>query len=364
MRAGIITAPYSAEVQEVETPVISLGLEHTYRTQQAQMNAPAIRNGYALVAIKACGICTWEQRVYRGTKPTYPFHGGHEMTGVIEQIVDSDSTDLEVGDLVAVARLARCGHCDLCRRGLDNLCQVDRRNEECKPKSHQGPGGFADYVVSPIYQLVRLNAESVSSQEATFTEPVSCVIRSIHRAKLSIGDTIGVFGAGTMGLLHLTVAKAIGLRVVAIDSSAQNRKKALSLGADYTLDANSEGIIQEMDWLTSRQGVDAVFVVRGRERELRLAVKCVRRGGSIVVFASYSPPLVAVLDINSIHSKEVTLVGTTGQSLADFAEAAKLISNRNVNVQSLVSEVYDLDRFSDALRKAILPDTNRVVVVP
>jgi hypothetical protein len=92
------------------------------------------------VRIEACGLCTWEQRVYRGVKPTYPFWGGHEVTGVVDECSPGLISDVKPGDRVALALLRRCGACELCRRGLDNHCVYAR--PEVSDQLPPGPRGL------------------------------------------------------------------------------------------------------------------------------------------------------------------------------------------------------------------------------
>jgi len=163
-------------------------------------------------------------------------------------------------------------------------------------------------------------------------------------------------------LLHVLVAKAAGFHTIVMDSIVETQSRASAFGADLALDVEAKNNTQEIAELTDNMGVDAAVIIRGREHELKVAIECVRRGGTIVLFASYAPSLIASVDINSLHSKEISLVGTTGQSLRDFAEAARLISNRVIDVQGLISKEYSLDKIRHALDRAISPDTFRVIV--
>jgi len=106
MRTAVLTAPGFFETWEIPVP------------------QPA--DSQVLVKVEACAICTWEQRMYRGTdRDAYPFRGGHEVAGVVVAKGSSARCVAEVGDQVAVAAIVRCGACYYCRRGQDNLCLND-----------------------------------------------------------------------------------------------------------------------------------------------------------------------------------------------------------------------------------------------
>jgi len=111
----------------------------------ASVAEPAVAPGEVLVEIKAVGLCTLEQRVFRGARSEYPFLGGHEVGGVV---VQSSSSHLLAEPVVAVSTFPRCGSCELCQSGMDNLCgyRTRRAPESLEP---WGPGGLADYISAP-----------------------------------------------------------------------------------------------------------------------------------------------------------------------------------------------------------------------
>ena len=100
---------------------------------------PALRPDRVRVRVRACALCTWEQRVFSGIDThAFPFVGGHEFAGHVEEIgPEVQIPGLQVGDLVAVAALKRCGQCPSCRRGLDNLCD---NNSSGRQPGRSGPG--------------------------------------------------------------------------------------------------------------------------------------------------------------------------------------------------------------------------------
>src|SRR5262245_40726643 len=90
------------------------------KLEVANVPRPVPKRGEALVEVRVCGICTWEQRVYRGTRKDYPLLGGHEISGVVQEA--NECASLRMGDKVAVSRVPRCGACIYCKVGQDNLC--------------------------------------------------------------------------------------------------------------------------------------------------------------------------------------------------------------------------------------------------
>jgi L-iditol 2-dehydrogenase len=161
-----------------------------------KFEVPAPSEPWALVRVEACGLCTWEQRVYRGAKPTYPFWGGHEVCGIVEEISGARTTGVGVGDRVAIALMRRCGHCEYCRRGQDNHCSYVR--PEGPDGLPAGPRGLSEVIVVPMYKLFRLS-RGVTPEDGALVEPVACALRSIDMARRNLaGAFTVVLGARKM----------------------------------------------------------------------------------------------------------------------------------------------------------------------
>ena len=88
---------------------------------------------------------------------------------------------------------------------------------------------------------------------------MACVLNSINRTHLSFGDDVLVIGGGTMGLLHVMLAKLRGVRVILSEPDEKRRQKALSLGADLALDPFTCDIVEEIMKITDGVGANAVF---------------------------------------------------------------------------------------------------------
>src|SRR5262249_32321561 len=111
----------------------------------------ALAPGEALVRIKACGLCTMEQRLWTGAQTDYPIAAGHETAGVVEAAHAEQVVAAEPGQRVAIAFLDRCLQCDACRRGETHLCTGKLRGR--RPGQLRRIGGLADYAVVPAWKL-------------------------------------------------------------------------------------------------------------------------------------------------------------------------------------------------------------------
>ena len=115
-----------------------------------------------LVKVKFCGICTLEQRLYKGDmKIYYPIVPGHEASGLVEEIGSAVHSGLSVGDRVALDMIYRCHSCYYCRTGQSNLCE-NRFSRGLKPL-----GGFSEYVAVKASQVFSVE-DGISLEEAAF----------------------------------------------------------------------------------------------------------------------------------------------------------------------------------------------------
>lgn len=320
---------------------------------------PALRDDQILVKVKACGICTFEQRYFTGGKEQYPFNGGHEVCGVVEQVGPRAAGGIAPGDRVVVAAITRCGGCYYCRRGLDNLCQEGGDNPQ--PDTLWGPGGLSEYMVAEDYQVYKVS-DSLDFAQGTIAEPLACVLRSVEKGNVRFGDTVLITGAGIMGLLHVKVAKLRGLRVIITEVDEARKQKALALGADLVVDPSREDVVQAVRAQTGGRGVEAVFYTAGGAKAAEQGIEALCKGGTIVFYGAIYPKGPMSIDPNKIHYDEINLTGLVSTTKESFREAAQLLSQGLIDVSPFVSEEIPFAEVERAFRRAVAPDTYRVVV--
>jgi threonine dehydrogenase-like Zn-dependent dehydrogenase len=340
MKTIVFTGPEQVEIREIGLP--SLG-DHQ-----------------VLVQVKACAICTWEQRFYRGSKPEdYPFRGGHEVSGVIVAKGPQALCEAAVGDPVALAIMTRCGQCYYCRRGMDNMCENDKGGN--LPGQPWGPGGMSEYVIAEDYQVYSATPGH-DWCEIALAEPVACVARSVRRTPLSFGDTAVVQGAGIMGLLHLQLLRLRGVRVVVLEPDPARRDEALRLGAAFAFDPLAEDLAGRMRELTAGRGAEAIFFTAGGVPAIKPAVGALTKGGWLMLYGSIHPAGDLALDPNEIHYRELVVTGSFSHDKESFRESVSMLNRGLVNVSPFVSERVPFTNADYAMKRAMAKDTYRVVL--
>lgn len=310
------------------------------------------------VRVKACGICTWEQKAY--LKGRYPFIGGHEICGTVEQIGAAVKTGIQVGDTVAIASLTRCGQCYYCRSDQDNLCVFGETG--AAEGDAWGPAGFAEYVIARDYEVYRLDP-SLDPAVGTLAEPIACVLRSVEKAGVGFGDTVVVLGAGIMGMLHIKLSCLKGARVLVSEPDPGRRSKALEAGAAGAVDPFAVDLKQYVREQTEGIGAEAVLFTAGGAQAVSDALELLAQGGSLVLYGSLNPDAPIPLSPNMVHYSEIRITGASKHTRSSFRKAANLLSQGVLDVRDLISERVPFDQPEFAFERAQSPDTYRVVFV-
>ncbi len=283
MRALVYTAPLVLELQDVPEP--------------------EPRAGDVLVEVRAAGICGSELEGFRSRSPfrVPPLVMGHELAGV----------RLDTGEAVAINPLVSCLACDLCLRGLHNLCR-----ERALLGVHR-PGGFAERVAVPPRSLHAL-PEGVSFERAALAEPFANAFHALRLAQEHEPQPqrVGVIGAGMLGLAVGIVARHCGAADVAIcDPSAPRLETARRAG----LRAVADGLDGEFDVI-----VDAV----GAPATRRAASEHLRPGGTVVWLGLHDAD--AGIDALALTRAEQRVLGTFAYVDRDFRAALELVGGLDV----------------------------------
>ena len=341
MQTAVFIAPQKIELKELEKPIP--------------------KNDEVLIKVKACGVCTADRRLYSGTnKIDYPLIGGHETSGIVEEISSGCSrTELKPGDHVALDLIDRCGKCYYCRRGYENQClkRLGRRIGEVPLRA----GGFAEYITVPSKEVFKISDE-ISFEEAALAEPVSCVIHSVHKAHIRSGDTIVIIGAGPMGILHLLIAKKLGSRAIMSDIDEKRREFAKKLGADLVINPLKSDVITLVKEHTDGRGADVVFVTACNKETASQSIEMAGKVAAVIFYGASYPPTTISIDPNRLHYDEIILTGSSNRTSRDFAESVTLLNSRHISVKPLISRVFPLKDIDEGFKLKPKGSIQRVLV--
>jgi (R,R)-butanediol dehydrogenase/meso-butanediol dehydrogenase/diacetyl reductase len=300
------------------------------------------------IQVAWCGICGTDLEEYLhgplfipAEKPnpltgrTAPMVLGHEFVGVVTE-VGSAIADLKPGDHVAVDTLLHCGDCYYCRRHMVHLC------EKLAIMGLSTDGGLAEFVNAPRYMCFKY-PDTLEDAHAALAEPTSVAVRAVRRSRLAAGETVVIVGAGTVGLLTLEVAKAMGAERIMVLEPAENRRRiAAQLGAVAVIDPNADDPVLAIHALTGGLGADVVFECAGTVKTMELSPLLARKGGRVVMVGLHKAPV--NLQLFPIVTGEQEIIGSFSHVYdEDFGLAVELLSSGKITAEPLITARIKMD---------------------
>jgi L-iditol 2-dehydrogenase len=315
--------------------------------------------GEVLVRLRATAICTWEQRTYSGAQHnTFPFVGGHEIAGEVAAIGASTSTDLAIGERVALGP-SSCGRCHWCLTGQDRACKSHYAGA-VKYGAAWGPGGFAQYKAHPADGVYRVG--DTPFETAALAEPLSCALHANRLLGHRVGGDVVVLGAGVMGLMNVIAASQYGCRVIVSEVDPVRLQMAGRLGADELIDATRVDPVARVRELTEGRGAEAVIAAIGHQKANEQGLAMLSDRGRYVLFAAAHPEPEFTFAPNEMHNRETGVFGVVSKEKQDFYAATRLIRYGLVDLSPLIDIRFPLEELAAALEQAIKPGTYRVIV--
>lgn len=325
---------------------------------------PKIRDDEVLIRIKLSGICTNDVRDYHGDcNYSYPRIGGHEYCGVIEELGAAVNPErFHKGQKVVQYIIDDCKECAYCKEGNENICEAHPQSAIFhNPNGLSGYSGFAQFIAAKAHDLF-VYADDTPFEKMAFTEPLACVVNSMDRTDVQFGDDVAVIGGGTMGLLHVLLAKLRGARVILSEPQQARREKARALGCDETIDPLSCDAVAELKKLTQGRGAKFVFNTNAHPKVAMQAIEMTAPTGTVVMFSSIHPNEPVPVDVGAIHSLQKTVTGAVSPTIRSFYRAVQLIDKGIVDPTVLTEAVIDYTEFGKAIARAAQPDTYKVLL--
>ena len=320
---------------------------------------PRVGPGEILVRVKASGICGSDvMEWYR--KPKAPLVLGHEIAAEVVH-ADPSVSVVKVGDRVFVSHHVPCGSCRYCLAGHETVCDTLRT-------TNFDPGGFAEFVRVPAinvkHGVFRLPRE-ISDDDATFVEPLACVIRGQRLAGFRPGGTVLVLGSGVAGLLHIKLAKAAGAaNVIATDVVEFRKAAARKSGADVVIDGR-ENVPAKVKEANGGNLADLVVTCTGAPKAIAQGLASVDRGGTVLFFAPIDPAAKVEIPFNELWREEVTMTSSYGGSPRDIRDSIDLLREKRLVVTDLITHVLPLDQAREGFRiVAAARDSIKVILTP
>jgi len=306
---------------------------------------PIAGPGELVFRVTASGVCGSDvMEWYRLAKA--PIVLGHEVAGEVVEI-GAGLAGFAVGDRIVTTHHVPCNECRYCLAGQHPVCDTLR-------KTNFDPGGFAEFVRLPAANVARGTfaiPDQVSFEEASFVEPLACVVRGQRIAGGVVGKTVAVLGSGISGLLHILWARAHGAaRILASDIHPFRLEAARRAGADVTIDARQQDVTDRIQEENGGRGADLVIVCTAALAVVGQALHAVDRGGAILFFALFPPGMTFPFPVYELGKDGITILHSYAGPPADMRTALDAIAARRVDVASLITHRLPLAETGEAFR--------------
>jgi L-iditol 2-dehydrogenase len=302
-----------------------------------------------LVRIRSVGVCRSDVHYYVDGRigdavVTFPHILGHEPAGEVVE-VGSAVAGIRTGERVAIEPAVSCGACEYCLSGRHNICPNVRF---LATPPHQGV--FCELAAVPARATIPI-PDGISFDEAAVAEPLAIGLHAVKVARLELGESIGIFGVGTIGLCVLLAARAAGAGpIIVTDPLEYRRRKALTMGADIAIDPMSPDAEQQILSAADGRGLCATFEAAGEQQALDHTINCARPGGRALIIGIPREDRIS-FDAHPARRKELAILHVR-RSNGEASAALDLIARGAIDVSPLITHRFPLDETDTALRAA------------
>jgi len=332
-----------------------------------------------LVKIDAVAICATDLDVISHGPPALiqgglPFNKnftpGHEYMGTVVALGPSVD-EFDIGDRVTVEIHSGCGQCKRCRMGMYTSCHNYGLNYGDFDKGHRAngfttDGGFKQFAINNINTLIKV-PDDMSDEEATLVVTAGTTMYGLTElGGLIAGESLVVIGPGPIGLLGVSVAKALGAGPVILIGTRDSRLEiGKKLGADHILNIKREkDIVESVKSIVGKMGVDYVVECAGTEQALNDAIMMTNRGGKICLAAFPHDPV--KINIPHMVINNIYMFGIRGEGKSATHRAMEFMKEKRFDAKLVHTHTFDLKDLPTALKYARerIDDAIKIVIKP
>lgn len=320
-------------------------LKEPLRIEQIPIPEPG--HGQLLIKVTACGVCHSDLHAVDGDwtpPPVIPLIPGHEVAGTVAKI-GPGVTGFAAGDEVGVPWMySSCGQCEFCLAGMETICKQGEATGYTKP------GGYAEYMVAEAAYVGRLP----KGTDPYAMAPILCAgvttYRGLKRTGARPGQWVVVAGIGGLGHVAVQYARAMGLRVAAVDVADEKLQLAKSLGAEIVVNAASTDPVAAIQEMIG--GAHAAVVTAVAAKAFEQAILMLRPAGTVAYIGlpgGKSDEIRA--SISAIVNGELSVRGSNVGTRQDLNEAIAFASNGLVKAKIRTIALEEINAVLDEMRK-------------
>jgi threonine dehydrogenase-like Zn-dependent dehydrogenase len=300
-----------------------------------ELPVPEPGAGEALVRVAFVGICGTDYHIFRGDlSSSSRLMCGHEFAGTVAAL-GPDAGEWREGDRVTVDPTLNCGRCYRCLRRQANHCQ--NRGRLADPPN----GALAEYVRVPVRNIYRVESHE-TLDEASFTEPLACVVWATERLRIRPSDRALIFGAGPMGALLAQMVNLNGASdTVVVDVAEEKLKVVSGLGARATY-VSGDDLPARLNDRSGGRKFDLVIDCTGVASVMEGLFAYAAPNARIMFFGVASPQAEIRISPFDVYRHDWEILGSMAINYT-FQQARDLLAAGTISVRPLISRVAALD---------------------
>jgi len=301
------------------------------RLQLQEIDVPDFGPRDVLVRVKAAGICHSDAHYRAGISPVRPLPMtlGHETAGIVEK-AGAEVSHLQPGDHVCLHYMVTCGNCVHCHRGNEQFCTSGKMIGKYRD------GGYAEYVSIPARSAFLLPDSIPFEHGAVMMCSSSTSLHALNKARLKAGESVGIFGAGGLGMSAIQLAKALGASsVFAVDKQENKLEMARRYGA-IPIDASKCNPVEEIRRLTGGQGVDVALELIGLPATMRQAVQSLGIQGRAAI-AGITDGTFEIAPYYELLNKEAEVIGVSDHLAQEIPLLLECVQRGKLDLTNIIT---------------------------
>jgi len=329
--------------------------------QEVEPVDPVPGPGEIVVSVRAAGICRSDVHYRGGTRPvpSLPLVPGHEVAGIVDK-VGPGVEQSRPGDRVCLHYLISCGACEACHRGVEQFC------ESGQMIGLDRPGGYAEQILVPARNAFPVPDTVPLDVAAVMMCSTSTSYHALRRGRLSVGESMAVFGSGGLGMSAIRLAQVMGaFEVFAVDINPVKLAAATSCGA-IPVHAGEGDPVEQILAFTGGRGVDVALEMIGLSTAMGQAVASLAPGGRAVAVGITHDEF-GLDPYRDLVGREAEIIGSADHLASEIPVLLEMARRGTLDLSGVITRTVPLDLavveealialegFGDDIRTVILP---------
>jgi threonine dehydrogenase-like Zn-dependent dehydrogenase len=336
-------------------------------TELRELTVPDMPPDAALLKVEVAGVCGTDVSQYKLPLRAGPLIMGHENVGTLARVgrLFAEHHGVKEGDLMFLEHYLPCGHCEWDHMGEYRHCAATEWFYDPKAirygyTSTDIPpalwGGFSHYLYLPLNAVLHRVPKGLTPEQAGLATPMSNGMQwALMDGGVSYGSTVLIQGPGQQGLCCVMAAKYAGAAKIIITGTSRDARRlevARLLGADVTIDVQTEDALARIMQSTDTRGVDVVVDCSSGAgtAPVLLGIEATKRRGGTMIVQGEGNQTFPDFPIGRLTRKGMTLKSARGHSYRAVEDGLQLLASGRFPLDVITTHRFGLSEVDYAIK--------------